>query len=174
MSQNGIGIDQEKIWGVVEWETPCTCKQMKSFLGFINVYHPFIPNFASVTLPLMDLFKNKGKGVQTKLPSASLSWSPACEEAFSKLKTLFSSEPSLAHQVEFQQLIVRVDASNVAMGAVLLQKVEDNQLHPCTYSPKCFLKWRGIGQFGRKKLNNSGGQFFPQVLLHSPPPTKEN
>lgn len=102
-------MDPKKIQGVLDRETPRTCKQLQNFLRFANFYHPFISNFAKVALPMMDLLKTKGRGNNAKLLGAVLDWSPECDAAFSHLKTLFMSEPVLGHLDETQKFIIQVD-----------------------------------------------------------------
>lgn len=86
-----------------------------------------------MALPLTDLLKMKGRGLQAKLPAAPLQWSVVHTTTFNKLKELFTSELVLAHLDESYLFVVQVDASDVAMGAVLLQVDAANQLRPCTY-----------------------------------------
>lgn len=88
--------------------------------------------------PLLDLLRTKGKDPKAKLPTAPLQWSSDCAVPFTRLKELFTSEPVLAHLDEVRQFIVKVNASDVAMGAVLLQMGDGNQLWPCVYLSKHF------------------------------------
>lgn len=131
-------MDPEKVSAVKYWGIPRTRKQLQSFLGFANFYRPLIPHFASITVLLTDLLKTKGKDPKLKVPSAALAWTPKCTEAFNHLKSLFTSDSVLAHPDETCQFIVQVDASDVAMGAVLLQQNGNKQLHPCAYLSKKF------------------------------------
>lgn len=62
MSKDGVGLDPKKVCRVLKWKPPKTRKQLQSFLGFANFYRPFIPNFASVAIQLMELLKIKGRG----------------------------------------------------------------------------------------------------------------
>lgn len=55
ISHEGVKMDPEKVETVLEWEAPCTRKQMQSFLGFTNFYRHFIPAFAQIALPITNL-----------------------------------------------------------------------------------------------------------------------
>lgn len=48
-------------------------------------------------------------------------WTLACQKAFEQLKTLFAREPVLKHPDTTKSFVVQADASNVAVGTVLLQ-----------------------------------------------------
>ena len=69
ISQDGIKMDPNKVKAVLEWEPPKTRKQLQSFLGFANFYRTFIPQFASIALPLTELLKTKGEGEKMKRPA---------------------------------------------------------------------------------------------------------
>lgn len=55
---------------------------------------------------------------------------------FEQLKHLFAREPVLKHPDPTQAFIVQADASDVAVGAVLLQKNGQDQLQPCAYTSR--------------------------------------
>lgn len=56
------------------------------------------------------------------------------QAAFEKLKWLFAAKLTLRHPNPAEPSIIYADASNVAAGAVLLQKNERRKLQPCTYT----------------------------------------
>jgi hypothetical protein len=41
-------MDPAKVKGVANWPTPSSVKQVRSFLGFCNFYHPFIYQFSHI------------------------------------------------------------------------------------------------------------------------------
>jgi hypothetical protein len=51
----GVLMDPEKIKAIKEWEAPTTVKGIQGFIGFANFYCQFIPNFSSLTRPLVKL-----------------------------------------------------------------------------------------------------------------------
>ncbi len=94
-------------------------------MGFSNFYRRFIQNYSTLTSPLTNLLRNKPK---------SLSWSPAAEEAFEKLKEAFTWAPIFIHPDPERPLIVEVDASTTGVGAILSQQQGNSaKLHPCAF-----------------------------------------
>ncbi|KAI3356745.1 hypothetical protein L3Q82_003428 [Scortum barcoo] len=61
-------------------------------------------------------------------------WNPKAEEAFRRLKELFTTAPILMVPDPVLQFVVEVDASNKGVGAVLSQRcATDNHIHPCAF-----------------------------------------
>ena len=120
----------DKLTKILKLEIPKTKKQVQSLLGLLNYYRKFIPNFAQLLKPITDLVKkNKPNKVQ---------WNEQCSGSFEKIKTLFSSEPILILPDMTKTFTVRADASDLAIGAVLLQEREDT-LMPCMYASRSLL-----------------------------------
>lgn len=59
-----------------------------------------------------------------------------CLAVFKKLKCLFAAEPVLKHPDLNDPFVIQADTSNVAVGAALLQKNEQDDLQPCTYTSR--------------------------------------
>jgi hypothetical protein len=110
-------MDPVKISGIKDWPTPKTVKDVRSFLGFCNFYHPFIRGFATVACPLNELTQK----------DAPWAWDTRQQQVFATLKHQVTSEPILAQPVLNDQFDLEVDASGFAVGAVLLQKKEDGK-----------------------------------------------
>ncbi len=125
IDSGGIRMDEGKVEAIKTWPKPSTIKELQRFLGFSNFYHRFIQNYSTLTSPLTNLLRNKPK---------SLSWSPAAEEAFEKLKEAFTWVPILIHPDPERPLIVEVDASTTGVGAILSQEQGNPaKLHPCAF-----------------------------------------
>ncbi|KAI3364085.1 hypothetical protein L3Q82_010915, partial [Scortum barcoo] len=61
-------------------------------------------------------------------------WGPKAEEAFQRLKRLFTAAPVLTMPDPHLLFIVEVDASNEGVGAGLFQcSPSDNHVHPCAF-----------------------------------------
>lgn len=95
-------------------EPPTTKKQVKSFLGLVGFYRRFIPHFAEIALPLTDLTKGGAK-------SGSVQWTEHCQKAFDELKERLCSQPVCCLPDWTKEFVLRTDASDVGLGAVLLQ-----------------------------------------------------
>ena len=107
-------MEDEKINKIKNAEEPITKKQVRSFLGLANYYRKFIPNFATIAVPLTDRSK---KGMPSKVV-----WGPAQKRAFKTLCDLLTSSPILRLPDLSRQFILQTDASDIGVGAMLLQQ----------------------------------------------------
>ena len=125
--ENGtVMMDPIKVSGVGEWKVPTNVTENRAFQGFANFYRCFIPNFSKIARPLNDLLKT---GVKWH-------WGEEQQKAFEEIKRLIMSEPVLHQPDQTKPFEVEVDASNYAMGAVLMQRDEKNVLHPIAFFSK--------------------------------------
>jgi hypothetical protein len=83
----------------------------------------FCPNFSNITEPLTMLLKK----------NVSFSWSQDCETAFQRVKAMLTSAPVLSAPNFDRPFKLAVDASDVAVGAVLLQEDSNGLDHPVCY-----------------------------------------
>lgn len=117
----------EKLKAVEDAPRPSTKKEVRSFLGLLGYYRKFVPNFATVAAPLSDLTK---KGVPNKFE-----WKQECENAFKTLKSMLLSSPILRLPDLSKSFILRTDASNHGVGAVLMQ-IHDGKKYPVAYASR--------------------------------------
>ena len=123
ISKNTMKMDPIKLAGIRDWPTPTTVKQVRSFLGFGNYYRRFISGFAHLARPLHDLTK------KNKL----WTWTAECQVAFDLLKERFTTAPVLMMPDVNKPFVLQTDASDRAIGAVIMQKDDNGDLHPCGY-----------------------------------------
>ncbi|XP_037290408.2 uncharacterized protein LOC119185533 [Rhipicephalus microplus] len=112
---------------------PTTKKAVQSFLGLTGYYRKFIPNYAELTKPLTDLTR-KGQ-------SHTVSWGAHQEEAFTALKKKLGDAPILLAPDLSKEFVLRTDASNTSLGAVLLQMGKGQVLHPVAYASRPTVDW---------------------------------
>ncbi|KAL0185639.1 hypothetical protein M9458_017309, partial [Cirrhinus mrigala] len=125
ISHEGVTMDELKVASVLNWPRPRTIKELQRFLGFANFYRRFIRNFSLVAAPLTNMTK-KGPMV--------LKWTPQGEQAFTDLKTRFTTAPILRHPDPEKEFTVEVDASSTGIGAVLSQRHGvPGRLYPCAF-----------------------------------------
>lgn len=55
ISKGGIFVDSSKIDAVLQWESPKSVFEIKSFLGLAGYYRRFIEGFSKLALPLTQL-----------------------------------------------------------------------------------------------------------------------
>src|SRR5438445_9168857 len=84
VDSNGLRMDPKKISVVTKWQPPTRVKGVWSFLRMANFYRPFIPKFAEMAQPLMELTKK----------NAIFKWKEMQQIAFDMLKKEFIREPT--------------------------------------------------------------------------------
>jgi hypothetical protein len=85
ITAEGIAVDPSKIQEVLDWKSPRSATQIRSFLGLAGYYPRFIPNFSKITKPMTKLLEKEAK----------FKWSLQCEEPFLTLKKLLNTAPVL-------------------------------------------------------------------------------
>jgi len=115
ISAAGWAPTESKVAALVEWPALETVKHLRSILGMANFFRTFIPLFSEMAAPLTDLLKASGPG------TCRLAWSVDCETSFHMIKTALTSAPVLRHFDSALRMAVHIDASQNAVGAVLLQ-----------------------------------------------------
>jgi len=123
---NRIKMEKEKVKGVLEWPTPKCVKDVQKFLGLANYYRRFMKDFAEIARPIHRLVRKQEKW----------NWGGEQEEAFRRLKEIFTSEPVLAAPDLDKEMRVEADVSDYATGGVLSMKCEDERWRPVAYISK--------------------------------------
>ena len=114
-----------------QYPVPTSKKEVRAFLGLAGYYRQFVPQFATIAIPLMDL-------TQKKVPDKVL-WSDQCEAAFQALKKALTEHPILLVADPTKPFTLQTDASHYGLGAVVSQQGEDNCEHPVAYASRCLL-----------------------------------
>ena len=106
-----VRMDKAKVRAIAEWEPPTRIPELRSFLGLANYYRRFVKGYSDIATPLTDLLK-KGRAWE---------WDVKCQEAFENLKAALIEEPVLALPDFAKPFEVHSDASDYAIGGVLMQ-----------------------------------------------------
>ena len=125
-----ILMEEDKVQAIQDWPYPQSKKGMQSFLGFVNYYRNYLPQYAHVTATLNDLLHND-------TPPSTWQQPPSTKvlEAFNKIKEIVATATALAMRQPDLPLVMYVDASDVAIGAVLHQ-VEEGQERPIAFASR--------------------------------------
>lgn len=130
VGQGMLQPNESKLEAIQNAPRPQTKTQLRSFLGLANYYRAFIANFAAIAVPLTDETK---KGRPTRIE-----WGDSQERAFRTLKAKLSESPILHLPDIDRPFILRTDASENGVGAVLLQEF-DGEKFPVSYASKKLL-----------------------------------
>ena len=117
----------EKVISSQSCSRPKTKIQVRSFIGLIGYYRRFKPNFSATSAPLTDLTK-KGKPMKVR-------WEAEHEDSFRSLIHLLGKSTILRLPNFDKEFVVRTDATDTGIGAVLLQDYEDHTF-PVSYASK--------------------------------------
>ena len=129
ISERGITCSQKKIKAVEDWPIPRDKTEVRSFLGLLNYYRRFIPDFATVAFPLTKLTQKKIK----------FSWNEKCQYSFERLQFLLVSAPILGYPKREGDFILDTDGSQMGIGAVLSQ-IQDGEERVIAYASKALNK----------------------------------
>ncbi|GBM10301.1 Transposon Ty3-G Gag-Pol polyprotein [Araneus ventricosus] len=123
IEQGKVSPNNANIETIKKLQPPTNVKELQRFLGSVNVYNKFIPQYAKLRYPLNQLLKKDVK----------FNWTNECQDAFDKLKETLTTKPVLNLYNPDVTCHVFVDASQKSVGAVLKQPDASDVLHPIAY-----------------------------------------
>jgi hypothetical protein len=119
-----LKIDLSKVKVILEWPKPSNVTEVRNFLGAAKYWRKFIANFSSIAAPLHAVTSVK----------QVFQWGGKQQNDFDTLKEKISSVPVLALPNLRQPFEIQTDASNYAMGVVLLQHGKPICFHSETFN----------------------------------------
>ena len=128
VGKGGVKPIHAKVDAILNFPTPKSKSQLMRFLGMVGFYRKFCKNFAVVAEPLTRLLQKKH----------SFTWKDDQQQAFSKVKMLLTITPVLAMPDFKKPFIIYVDATDLGVGAVLMQEDVHKLEHPICYFSKKF------------------------------------
>nr|VZH96060.1 unnamed protein product [Spirometra erinaceieuropaei] len=143
IDSNGIRPLPSKVAAIRDFPPPTSKRQLQRFLGMVNFYRRFLPNCADTILPLTDLLSGPKRTFE--LTSAALT-------SFEQVKDLLADATLLTHFHADAPISLMVDASNVAVGAVLQQSLPDSTVPLAFFSKKLSKAETRYSTFGRELL----------------------
>ena len=141
ISADGIATDPEKTRAVMDFPTPQTLRDVRSFVGLASYYRRFVKGFASIARPLHSLIsavhekhhKDHKKGERKPLKEL---WTKECDSAFRTLRNALSEPPVLAYADYSSEFILETDACQEGLGAILSQKDKDGRVRVIAYASR--------------------------------------
>ena len=119
----GIRADPGKIEAIKNFPQPQNITELQRFLGLANQLAKFTPRLAVHTEPLRQLLKKDRVWI----------WEQPQDNAFYKVKEQLTTTPVLAHYSPHSETMIAADASNMGLGAVLLQVQHDGTRKPVSF-----------------------------------------
>ncbi|GBM27783.1 Retrovirus-related Pol polyprotein from transposon 297 [Araneus ventricosus] len=117
ISADGVKTDPEKTKAVVDWPRPETVHDLRSFLGLCTYYRRFVRNFSAIARALHKLTEAR----------SNFNWTEECDKSFNSLKQALITSPVLTYPRTDKEFILDTDASNEGIGAVLSQKIGNEE-----------------------------------------------
>jgi len=123
----GLCIDPSKVTRISEWPRMLTSvRQVQKTMGVLGYQRPFIPGFAGIARPIVELTK---KAIMFK-------WTEERRQALETLIQKVMMVPVLAYPDLDRPFEMEVDASAYAVGAILFQKDDQGRKHDVGYYSK--------------------------------------
>ena len=115
VDSQGISIPPDRVDDIKRFPQPKTPKELERFLGICAFFHRFVPH-ASGKMASLTRLKNISR--QKEFHEA---WFPEHDEAFADVKAAIATATLLVHPQPDAPTEIWCDASNIAVGAVLVQ-----------------------------------------------------
>ena len=143
ISKHGIKPTVDKTMIISAIRAPANVKQVRQLLGVINYYSRFIKNMASILSPIHALLK---KNVRFR-------WNKAEDNALRSIKVEIEKRAPLApfQTSSSRRVVLKCDACETGMGAVLEQEQESGHLKPVLYWSSKFRDYEANYSIGEKE-----------------------
>lgn len=115
----------DKVETIMNFRNPMNKEETRSFLGLVTYLGKFIPDLANTTEPLRRLIKK----------DITFVWTEEQESAFQQLKNKLAQIPRLSYFNPVLPIRLIIDASPVALGAVLVQ-FDGEEPRPISFASK--------------------------------------
>ena len=126
-------MDEDRKQSVMEAPMPVNTKQMQRFLGVAVFFNEFMPHYSQVTAKLYDMIKPEFKWERS-------TWTVDYESEYIKVKKALVASVAKHFPDYEKDWIIRADASDSAVAAVLLQIVQNDKgediYHPIGFKSK--------------------------------------
>ena len=108
---NGVHPDVGKVDAIHALPVLTNITKLQEFLGLVTYLSPFIPGLSTLTTPLQELLKK----------DTDFTWNCTYDATFQWVKEAVISDTTLRYFDPSLPMTIQVDASQVGLGAALLQ-----------------------------------------------------
>ena len=129
VSKDGLKADPAKCKAIADHSPPMSVRELQMFLGTVNYYSKFVPNYAKICAPLYALLRK----------DTPWKWSDEHEMAFRTLQNKLTQPPVLCLPDFTKPFQLETDSSDFAIGAVLAQQQSDASMRPIAYYSKALI-----------------------------------
>lgn len=126
ISEGSIALSKRKIDAVINFPRPHDVHNVRQYLGLTGYFSQYVQGYAQVTRPLTSLLHKDTPCARTEEQEAS----------FEKLKYILTDKPILKLYDPLAETEVHCDASQLGLGAILLQKDEQALMHPVAFASR--------------------------------------
>ena len=109
VSEEGLNMDPENIQVILDWPTPRSVFEVRSFHGLASFYRNFIRGFSQICAPIIETIKESNQPFK---------WTEATDQNFKLLKKKITERLVLALPNFDKIFQVETDASGIAIGVV--------------------------------------------------------
>jgi hypothetical protein len=120
VSEDGKSLDPARVDSLINMKAPTNVKALKSLLGSFSFVRGWLADASTTAAPLTDLLSTAAKKRGWK-------WGQEQEDALAHLKILAQTAPTLCKPDPRLPFHIYVDASDVGVGAVLVQWVMNEE-----------------------------------------------
>ena len=115
VSADGIQPKPDKLVAIRDWPTSHCLRDVRAFYGLASYYRKFVRDFAKIAELLSRMTKK----------NTPFMWTDETQQSFEELKKALLDVDILAYPTPGTPCILDTDASDVAVGAVLSQVIDE-------------------------------------------------
>lgn len=142
VDNEGIQPSEAHVESIGRLVEPASREELMRFLGLVNFFSDFIDHFAETAAPLYEVLKGtsfskkRKHGQKFKIHDWESRWETSQREAWQALKGALRDPEVLVAPKRGMQKRVMTDASSYGLGGVLLQKTEEGNWRPVSFTSR--------------------------------------
>jgi transposase InsO family protein len=143
INEHGVTMSQDKIRKVLNFPLPKTSKDLRSFIGLVNYFHPHVRDSSELLRPLHQLLsKTLGGMTGHKAKRQLVVWTEDSKQSYEAIKAAVENCTTLFFLNDTDPIFLKTDASDYGIGGYLYQIIPtpqpDGTIKPIEY-PVAFM-----------------------------------